>query len=176
MITYYIYHVPGKKVGATKNIEKRQHSNFKKYTLEGDVIETLEGPDTEWFWEIVGNREWDWADHFGYERGTHYTLMRKHASTGGKIGGRKNVESGQLASVASKGGKIGGKITGKITGKVAGRLAVESGQLDRIRKKAIEKCSIPITINKIEYSSLSEAHRKTGLTFRQINKIRQNQF
>ena len=34
-------------------------------------------------------------------------------SKGGKIGGRKNVESGHLQSISSKGGKISGKISAK---------------------------------------------------------------
>lgn len=35
--------------------------------------------------------------------------LRKAGKIGGKIQGRKNVESGQLASICSLGGKIGGK-------------------------------------------------------------------
>jgi hypothetical protein len=51
------------------------------------------------------------------------------ASLGGRTQGRKNVESGQIASIATiesrcKGGRIGGRI--------AGRISVESGQLAHI--------------------------------------------
>jgi hypothetical protein len=78
-------------------------------------------------------------------------------SKAGKIGGKKNVESGHLARIASAGGKIGGKKAaesgqlasvrtkescsagGKIGGKTAGKIAVESGHLARIRTK--EFCS-----------------------------------
>ena len=66
----------------------------------------------------------------------------KGHSESGKIGGKKSVESGHLASVASKGGKVGGKIAGKIAvksgqivalGKVQGQKNVDSGHLENLR-------------------------------------------
>lgn len=75
---------------------------------------------------------------------------------GGESAGKIAVESGQLASVQSKGGKVGGKINGpiqgrknvesgllqyiaseggKIGGKVQGRRNVESGQLASIQSE-----------------------------------------
>lgn len=72
MITHYIYHIEGRKVGCTKNLESR-----KKLYLEdeGDIpaliiLEELEdATDIE-----AGDREWYWADKFGYRRGVHYTV------------------------------------------------------------------------------------------------------
>lgn len=79
---YYIYHVPGNKIGATKDYEKRREYNFNNYSIEPIIIETMEGEDTPEFWQIVGDREWELADQYGYERGTHYKVMRSRALNG----------------------------------------------------------------------------------------------
>lgn len=69
MGTYYIYHLPGKKVGATTDLVRR----FTEYRQGGykgkiEVLETLNCSVME-----AGNREWAWADKFGYRRGWHYS-------------------------------------------------------------------------------------------------------
>ena len=76
-MTYYIYHIPGIKIGATKNLKSRLRYNFRKYQIEPIVIETIEGPDIEEFWQVVGDREWELADLYGYDRGDHYRVIRK---------------------------------------------------------------------------------------------------
>ena len=67
---YYIYHIQGLKVGVTTKIKHRRYmyrrDKGKNYELE--VLEVMENV-TE---EEVGDREWWWADQFGYPRGTHY--------------------------------------------------------------------------------------------------------
>ena len=80
MTTYYIYEVPGEKNGATKDWEARYTYNFNKYLIEPVVIETMEGPDTEEMWQIVGDREWELADLNGYDRGDHYLVIRIKAA------------------------------------------------------------------------------------------------
>ena len=83
---YYIYEVPGEKVGATKHWKRRLKQNRAKYGnhIEMIEIETMQGSDTEDMWQIVGDREWELADLYGYQRGPHY----KDTAFKGRIGGR----------------------------------------------------------------------------------------
>ena len=76
MVTYFIYEVPGIKNGATKNWESRSRRNHNLYNIDCILIETMEGPDTEEMWQIVGDREWELADQNGYPRGDHYKDIR----------------------------------------------------------------------------------------------------
>ena len=111
MTTYYIYEVPGHKNGATNDWDKRSGQNFEKYGIQPIVIETMEGPNTPEFWQVVGDREWELADLNGYPRGVHYRVAREKrpvwdcnptkecAILGGKVTGQKHVESGHLARV-----------------------------------------------------------------------------
>ena len=79
--TFYIYEVPGHKAGATKNWKGRSRANFNKYSIEPILLETMEGPDTEEFWQVVGDREWELADQYnGYKRGEHYLNIRVRAN------------------------------------------------------------------------------------------------
>jgi hypothetical protein len=125
--TYYIYEVPTEKNGATHEWEERRSYNFNQYQIEPIIVETIEGPDNEDMWQIVGDREWYYADLNGYERGTHYRAMRlkgiKGGLKGGPIAGQIALDTGQWASLktfkhqqtaGSRGGKIGGAIVGKI--------------------------------------------------------------
>ena len=74
MKKYYIYHIPGVKVGVTTKIKHRRYlyrkNQGKDYHLE--VLEVLEGMTDE----EVGDREWEWADKFRYPRGSHYKHTR----------------------------------------------------------------------------------------------------
>tara|TARA_R110000744_G_scaffold324442_1_gene430235 strand:- start:299 stop:742 length:444 start_codon:yes stop_codon:yes gene_type:complete len=81
-MTYYIYEVPGIKNGATYDWTLRSRQNFKKYQIESTIIETIEGPDTEDTWQVVGDREWELADANGYPRGHHYRTIRTRAIKG----------------------------------------------------------------------------------------------
>jgi len=78
-MTFYIYEVVGDKNGATKNWKTRFSQNFSKYHIQPILIETMEGPDTEDMWQLVGDREWELADQNGYDRGEHYKTMRLKA-------------------------------------------------------------------------------------------------
>jgi NTP pyrophosphatase (non-canonical NTP hydrolase) len=44
-MTYYLYHIPGKKVGVTTNLEKRVHQQQGYYPGEYEIIETSEDID-----------------------------------------------------------------------------------------------------------------------------------
>ena len=102
-MTYYIYHITGVKVGATKDLETRRTYNFNKYQIEPIIIETIEGPDEPEFWQVVGDREWEFADQYGYSRGQHYRLMRTRSLNGYLHDSKRN--KGYPIEACSKGGK-----------------------------------------------------------------------
>ena len=41
-MTYYLYHIPGKKVGVTTNLEERVHKQQGYYPGEYEIIEVLQ--------------------------------------------------------------------------------------------------------------------------------------
>ena len=41
----------------------------------------MEGPNTPEMWQVVGDREWELADEYGYPRGVHYRIAREKRST-----------------------------------------------------------------------------------------------
>ena len=105
MITYYLYRLVnsliGDKVGATMDFNKRSIDNMVKHGSQSiiTVLETMEGPNTPEYWQVVGDREWQLADEYGYPRGTHYKIMVLKASKGGIVAGRLNSESGFFKSL-----------------------------------------------------------------------------
>jgi hypothetical protein len=90
---YYIYHLPGKKVGCTSNMERR----FKEYRLQGyrgpiHILEKFSGSITE-----AGNREWRYANKFGYKLGWHYSLTYAKRALKAKIQtGQYKVNPGRI--------------------------------------------------------------------------------
>lgn len=120
-MVFYIYEIPGEKNGATKDWEGRSEYNFNKYNIQPILIETMEGPDVEEFWQVVGDREWELADLNGYKRGEHYRSIRirgaigqpRAAVLGGRVTGRKNVESGHIQRLQKQIAAAGGKVAGK---------------------------------------------------------------
>lgn len=66
-MNYTIYHVPGQKVGCTSDFDRRKREYWRE-GLEPVVIETLECSAKE-----AGDREWHWAEFYGYRKGQHYT-------------------------------------------------------------------------------------------------------
>lgn len=107
-MTHIIYHIPDVKVGCTNDFERRK-SEYPEGT-QFEIIEVLEGfTDKE-----AGDREWDWADHYSYPRGTHYThtkmMNEKGAIKGGiattdKYGGWAFITPEQLSANGKKGGE-----------------------------------------------------------------------
>ena len=73
MITHVIYHISGRKVGCTKSIEQRKQLYLRDNGAIPD-IEVLEELHDKTDQE-AGDREWWWADHFGYKRENHYTVI-----------------------------------------------------------------------------------------------------
>ena len=119
MKTYYLYRLQNSirfdKCGATMGWDKRCRENRQFHGQDCIIteLETMEGPNTPEFWQVVGDREWELADLYGYPKGEHYRSARekrpsyKHGrprsiectSAGGKVAGRNNVESGHLAKL-----------------------------------------------------------------------------
>lgn len=101
-----IYHIPGRKVGCTKNIRSRiaKYRNKEGVDPEYEVLEELHDiTDQE-----AGDREWAWADKLGYKRGIHYSVSVKRSHAGG----RRSVEivlPEQYKEWAQKGGLSGGQ-------------------------------------------------------------------
>tara|TARA_R110000737_G_C14204924_1_gene418022 strand:- start:41 stop:502 length:462 start_codon:yes stop_codon:yes gene_type:complete len=110
MVTYYLYHILGIKIGATSEPHKRDIQNINQWEVEPIVIENMEGPNTPEMWQVVGDREWELADQYGYPRGNHYRLAREarlaitfeDRSLGGTRGGATNVRTGHFASLKTK--------------------------------------------------------------------------
>ena len=142
-MTYYIYHIPGIKIGCTKDFESRSKQNFNKYQIEPILIETMEGPDIEEFWQVVGDREWELAEQYGYNRGRHYVYMRLK---GVKPRTQKQLNQITIWSSTHQGnnGKIGAPKLYKLTKEIA----------DQIRE---------------EYNTTKTSHRKLAIKY-DINK------
>jgi hypothetical protein len=66
---FYIYHLPGRKVGCTSNPIQR----FLTYRSEGYQGEIIILEKLRCTAHQAGDREWAWANHFGYKRGWHYS-------------------------------------------------------------------------------------------------------
>ena len=106
-MTYYIYHILGIKIGATKRWKQRSKQNFEMYGANPIIVETIEGLDNEEMWKIVGDREWELANQYGYPKGMHYLKTCIRALKGGWPKGRPSPHSVELmrALGASKKGK-----------------------------------------------------------------------
>jgi hypothetical protein len=104
---YVVYHIIGVKVGCTDDYPRRCYrQGFKDGEFE--ILDTWPMSVGDNF---VGNREWEWCDAFGYERGPHYSEnwnsrsitqeMREHA-------GKRTAELYFTSEHQSMAGKIGG--------------------------------------------------------------------
>jgi|TARA_R110000744_G_scaffold312514_1_gene419885 hypothetical protein len=103
---YFLYRLTNStrqdKCGATISWDKRCRDN-REFHGEQSIItelETMEGPNTPEMWQVVGDREWELADQYGYPRGEHYRSARekrrvanqKGAALGGSAGkGKPNT-------------------------------------------------------------------------------------
>ena len=60
-MTYYLYHIPGKKVGVTTNLEERVHKQQGYYPGEYEIIETSDDID------FISEGEQIMQKHYGYK-------------------------------------------------------------------------------------------------------------
>jgi hypothetical protein len=154
---YYIYEVPGVKIGCSEEPDKRvAKQGYTNYVIleEHDCIYKASDRERElqkqkgYFVDIIPyfKSRQQWGSKGGKTQGRknvesgHLASIRtkESQSKGGKIGGRKAVESGHLASICSKGGKaavlVGAQSkAGKIGGKATRSLTF--GQAQEIRHR-----------------------------------------
>jgi hypothetical protein len=167
---FAIYHIPGKKVGCTRDINVRR-----RWYPKGTVLEVLEILPEESSPQEAGDKEWEWADRLGYERGGHYTDSpfvgasiedrRAWSKKGRKIGGKRRMERmtpeersalgrygskqrletmtpEQRKEFARKGGKIGNKIGKSNGGKIGGKRTVELRTGAQFQRGTCPHCGI----------------------------------
>jgi hypothetical protein len=122
---YYIYHIPGVKIGCTTNIEKRiNQQGFTEYELL----------ETHTDIKIASKRERELQNQYGYkvDKILYSTSIYHFNKAKSKIDYSKNgkrlanwgKETGHLQKIQLLGGKVQGKIN------------VENGHLDRMRNKS----------------------------------------
>lgn len=164
---YYIYHIPGKKIGVSRVLDKRLKNQGYKIS-DAKILE--EHTD---IYE-VSKRELELQKEYGYTVDDKpYHILCKLASKGGFKQGPENVKSGQLKSISKKGGIAGNRARGLKYGKIA----AESGQLAEARKKAYKSISKPVLkydLNKNllkEYKSLSDCSKDCNISRYFIRKV-----
>ena len=110
MKTYYIYHIPGVKIGCTSQLKKRMKDQyFNSWEILEEHTEIYE----------ASNREIELQKQYGYpvDKVLYWkSVMNRNLITfktrsdagkiGGSISGRINVESGHLKNIAGIGGKV----------------------------------------------------------------------
>lgn len=112
--TYYVYHIPGIKIGCTTEIKKR--------------MKDQEFTNWEILWEEVGNYEFGWIagdkeielqKEYNYKVDkVHYQISRENRPNGVSHNqaiknGIRNKENGHWDSIKKKGQILGGKSIGK---------------------------------------------------------------
>lgn len=115
MKKYYIYHIPGVKIGCTSELEKRiSDQGFTDY----EILETHEDI------YVASEREKELQREYGYRGdGPHYWQSIEARAASGHIGGTNNIPN--LIRLSSEAGKKGGPITAKQNR--------ESGRWDEVR-------------------------------------------
>jgi hypothetical protein len=122
MITHIIYHLPGIKVGCTQSLGDRKRYYPRHQIRMLKVLEELhEHSDQQ-----AGDREWEWADHFGYKRGPHYTKTLEATRAPGSwamMTPEKRIKVGKAS------GSLGGKArANKLTPQQLSEIARKGGQ------------------------------------------------
>jgi hypothetical protein len=126
---YTIYEIPGVKIGCDYDWPTRAKEQCVDpetcivLQQESDLIQV--SIDEMW-WQIEKGYPVDSRPYFEVVE-----MNRKRAPKGGKVGGKKNVESGHWQSIKSEGGKVSGPKNGKKN--------VESGEWKK-RQIAGGKC------------------------------------
>ena len=145
---YTIYHIPeyvwpnfpykGRvgKIGVTSTSMKKRLQYYRNIDLSN--WEVLEEWDCEY---KVSDREIELQKEYGYpvDSKPYWKSLEMHSKqskiNGGKVAGKKAVESGQLAKAARLGGLSISKEQLSEMGKIGGRKNVESGHMKRMQEK-----------------------------------------
>jgi len=143
---YYIYHIPGKKIGCTNNIKRRMRQQG---FTEWEILETYEDG-----W-VAGDREIELQKEYGYPVDTtHYMISIQN-----RFKWNDNARHIFTLEERSEAGKIGGSKTGAVNGKVNRKITFENAQKIRELK------------GKVTQRKLAEQH---GVTTQTIKRIHQN--
>ena len=111
---YYIYHVPGKKIGCTKYLETRlRQQGYSEYEILEEHTDIY----------VASDREVELQKEYGYKvdtapyyksikpnalthearvRGGQNANLKQHASKGGIIGGATNRDSGHMSRIGKQ--------------------------------------------------------------------------
>ena len=167
--TYYIYLIEGKKIGATCDLEKRM--NDQGFT-HWEILWQAEG-DWDFGW-IVGEKEQELQKLYGYpvDKSNYqisrmnrpkfdgsqrtYELTNQNRSKGGKIQGKKNVESGHLASIASLGGSAKSELKTKQRSEMGKKYYSHAA---KVAGSKIHEC--PVCGRKIKSNGGFNSHMRT---------------
>ena len=159
---YSIYHIPGVKIGCTDNVKKRVkvqgYNNYKILEEHTDIYE-------------ASDREIDLQKQYGYKVDTipywqTVTLLNTKEIRAKKSERMKNKPKEFFVKAGKVGGKIGGVIQGKKN--------VESGHLERIRKK-IKKQILAYYKDSKEYigefESIAETARELNCSASKVSEV-----
>lgn len=153
MITHVIYHISGRKVGCTTNLKNRKHRYL--YS-EGSVpeIKILEELHDKTDQE-AGDREWQWADWYGYNRGTHYTVSRKTPEQRREISRKAGARSVEVTTLEQR----------RKRGRSGGLQAQALMTLDQCRERARRAGLVAgcLSINRLTAEQRRDMGRKGGL-------------
>jgi hypothetical protein len=99
---YYIYHIPGIKIGCSEEPAIRvAKQGYTSYTILEEHTDIY----------VASRREHELQKEYGYpvDDSPYWNSRQRWGANAGKIGGRKAVESGQLYSICALGGSSAGK-------------------------------------------------------------------
>jgi hypothetical protein len=156
---YYIYHIPGVKIGCSINPDRRvKQQGYTDYIILEQHIDKYE----------AGKREYELQKQYGYQIDFIKYHQGKYKEAG-QIGGSKNTDEQKIArsKVGSEYGKIYG-MNNVLSGhmKKIGNISRKNGSLKKAIDAAAIKASIPVIAidvkSKIEtkYNSGSEAAKE----------------
>jgi hypothetical protein len=127
---------------ALSSFGKRFRKEFPGIALPQPIREKIEVQDYLELNELETIWMFQYHTWYGYDGGMNLRLpedknYKNIAQMGGRVGGRKTLESGKLykfsTSDSIKGGKASGPVNGRSGGRIGGRRNVESGHLARLR-------------------------------------------
>ena len=153
---YYIYHIPGVKIGCTIEPHRRARNQKYEFINEYEIIE-----EHSCIYK-ASEREIELQKEYGYKVD--------------KLPYYKSIKMSSFKS-CSKGGKIGGSKGGKIGGKRGGLMNVKSGHIKKIHQLAIQKLKKPIIQYDLEgsyiaeWESVTEISKKLGFHKRMIRNV-----
>ena len=190
---YYIYHIPGVKIGCTDDLPRRMKA---QKAIKYEILET----HTDEY--IASDREQELQKQYGYpvDKIPYYKIIKMPTKEGRSKGGKKQIENLKKYNSDKKHQSIAGRNGGKkraatitfeelsYAGKIGGaknkdrigKWAVESGHLSKIqkisaerRKKSILQFDLEGNFIK-EWKSIIDASTELGLHATSISVVCRN--